>query len=77
VVLITYLLLISATHIYTDHVVWNIEYEFLVRFGFCLSIEEVKTKRANVRERETQRERGKMAEKINNKRRDENNGVET
>jgi len=42
-----------------------------------LSIEEVKTKRANVRERETQRERGKMAEKINNKRRDENNGVET
>jgi len=57
VVLITYLLLISATHIYTDHVVWNIEYEFLVRFGFCLSIEEVKTKRANVRERETQRER--------------------
>jgi len=29
------------------------------------------------RERETQRERGKMAEKINNKRRDENNGVET
>jgi len=33
-------------------------------FGFLfVSIEEVITKRANVRERETLRERGKMAEK--------------